>query len=276
MARIRTIKPDFFTSLTIADLTPEQRLTFIGLWTHVDDEGRCVDDARLIKAAVWPLDDRTASDVEADLGALTEASLIARYTVAGKRFIVVTTWDEHQRINRPTPSRFPRPEDADEPPCDALTSSDVPSGGTPDVLSEAAVSPHARKGTGKGTGNRDSATRVADATALIPAPETPAEQTAQTLVAEWIEHCDDRPPGKVIGQLSREVKTMLTEGIPYEAVRAGLAEWHRKGLHPSALASVVHETRRGPRRPSPTDAVMDILAMGAEMQAEHDRQQIGA
>ena len=61
MARIRSIKPEFFTSLTIADLTVEQRLTFIGLWTHVDDEGRCVDDSRLIKAAIWPLDDRTAA-----------------------------------------------------------------------------------------------------------------------------------------------------------------------------------------------------------------------
>jgi len=119
----------------------------------------------------------------------------------------------------------------------------------------------------------------------VPQPPTPVPPTAadaaapasaQTLVAEWIDHCDDRPPGRVIGQLSREVKTLLDEGIPFEVVRAGLVEWHRKGLHPSALASVVHETRRGPRRSSPTDAVMDILAMGAEMQAEHDRQQIGA
>jgi len=39
MARIRTIKPSFFTSLTIADLGLAERLTFIGLWTHVDDEG---------------------------------------------------------------------------------------------------------------------------------------------------------------------------------------------------------------------------------------------
>ncbi|QZN86919.1 hypothetical protein [Cellulomonas sp. C5510] len=122
----------------------------------------------------------------------------------------------------------------------------------------------------------------------VPQPPTPVPPTAaaadasaqpesaQTLIGEWIDHCDDRPPGRVIGQLSREVKTLLTEGIPFEVVRAGLVEWHRKGLHPSALASVVHETRRGPRRLSPTDGVVDVLAMGAEMQAEHDRRQIGA
>jgi hypothetical protein len=90
MARIRSIKPEFFTSLTIADLTSEQRLTFIGLWTHADDEGRCVDDPRLIKAALWPLDDRTAADVETDLVALTESSLIARYTLNQRRYLAVS------------------------------------------------------------------------------------------------------------------------------------------------------------------------------------------
>ena len=70
MARIRTIKPSFFTSLTIASLTPEQRLTFVGLWTHVDDDGRCIYDPRLIKAALWALDERLARDVEEDVAAL--------------------------------------------------------------------------------------------------------------------------------------------------------------------------------------------------------------
>jgi hypothetical protein len=116
MARIRTIKPDFFTSLTIADLTPEQRLTFIGLWTHVDDEGRCVDDPRLIKAAIWPLDDRNSVDVEIDLKALSESSLILRYTLNRKRYLAITNWFEHQRINRPTASKLPAPEDGEPSP----------------------------------------------------------------------------------------------------------------------------------------------------------------
>ena len=71
--------------------------------------------------------------------------------------------------------------------------------------------------------------------------------TTQTLVAEWIDHCDNRPPGRVIGQVSKELKALLDEGIEPERVRAALAEWNRKGLHPSTLASVVHEiTNRRP------------------------------
>lgn len=155
MARIRTIKPEFFTSLTIADLTPERRLTFIGLWTHVDDEGRCVDDPRLIKAALWPLDDRTAADVEADLQALTEASLITRYTLNRKRYMAVTGWREHQKINRPTKSKLPAPDDGIPTP---PTCGDEPSRTTHAHLSENSLAERNREqGTGKGTGNREKA-----------------------------------------------------------------------------------------------------------------------
>lgn len=65
--------------------------------------------------------------------------------------------------------------------------------------------------------------------------------TAQSLIDEWIAHCSERPPGRVVGQVAREIKTMLAEGVSYPRVRAGLAEWSRRGLHPSTLPSVVHE-----------------------------------
>ena len=120
MARIRTIKPSFFTSTTVAELPIEVRLTFIGLWTHVDDEGRAVDDPRLVKAAIWPLDDRrNATAIEKDLAILAKRGLIERYTHDGHRYLRVRTWKEHQRINRPQESRLPRsPEEqaGDAPP----------------------------------------------------------------------------------------------------------------------------------------------------------------
>jgi hypothetical protein len=109
VARIRTIKPDFFTSLTIADLPIEARLTFIGLWTHVDDEGRCVDDTRLVRSAIWPLDDRGLADIDKDLDCLGDKGLIRRYSIGGRRYLAVTGWSEHQRISKPTRSKLPAP-----------------------------------------------------------------------------------------------------------------------------------------------------------------------
>lgn len=86
--------------------------------------------------------------------------------------------------------------------------------------------------------------------------------TTQTLVAEWIDHCGARPPSDVVGQVSKRIATMLGEGIPYADVRRGLAAWQAKGLHPSALPSVVHETRTTSSRSSTTDQrVADGLAL---------------
>ncbi|MGW3594965.1 hypothetical protein [Streptomyces sp. NPDC005167] len=165
MARIRTIKPEFFTSLTIADLTPEQRLTFIGLWTQADDEGRCVDDARLIKAAIWPLDDRTASDVESDLKALSESSLILRYVLNRKHYLAVRGWAEHQKINRPTPSKVPPPPAAPipEPTCGDEDSRTPHGGLDEDSLAERKGKEQGKEqGTGKGTASPPPAASVSD------------------------------------------------------------------------------------------------------------------
>lgn len=179
MARIRTIKPEFFTSLTIADLTPEQRLTFIGLWTHVDDAGRCVDDARLIKAAVWPLDDRTAADIESDLRALTESSLITRYILNQRRYLAVRSWDEHQKINRPTPSKLPAPDQADSILDPGLTCGDDDSLTTHGVITE--DSPLERKGKEQGTGKGKEAGNAPDGAAI----------PGQTCVLDAAEQADD-------------------------------------------------------------------------------------
>jgi hypothetical protein len=116
MARIRTVKPAFFLSRTIAKLPLSARLTFIGLWTYVDDDGRGVDDARLIKGALWALDDRqTTKKVGDDLAAIEKLGLIERYTVDGAPYLRVRGFREHQRINRPQESKLPAsPEEAVE------------------------------------------------------------------------------------------------------------------------------------------------------------------
>lgn len=65
--------------------------------------------------------------------------------------------------------------------------------------------------------------------------------TAQTLVGEWLDRCAKRPPGQVIGIISKQIKEMLAEGIDPDDVRRGIAAWMSKPLHPSTLASVVNE-----------------------------------
>ena len=78
MARIRTIKPEFWQSATLARLDPVVVLTFVGLLNHLDDSGRCKDRPALVKAAVHPLRENiTSADVATHLASLIEAGALA-------------------------------------------------------------------------------------------------------------------------------------------------------------------------------------------------------
>lgn len=109
MARMRTIKPETFISETLAEVSVHARWTFAGLWTYADDEGRGRADARLIKAAIWALDDDvTSREVAAFLDELEAESLICRYeAVDGKKYLHIVNFSEHQKPNRPVPSKLP-------------------------------------------------------------------------------------------------------------------------------------------------------------------------
>lgn len=108
MARIRSIKPEFFTSISIADLSRDARLMFVGMWTHVDDDGRCIDEPRLLKAALFPLDDDlTATHIDDLMGELEAKGRIVRYVVDGRAYVQVVGFNEHQKIDRHTPSKHP-------------------------------------------------------------------------------------------------------------------------------------------------------------------------
>lgn len=109
MARIRTIKPDFFKSDDVSPLPMRARLTWIGLWTHCDDHGRYKDNTRLIKGDIWSLDDVTLRDIEDDLAVLADHGRIVRYVVDGKRYLAVVNWHAHQAINRPSKAKHPAP-----------------------------------------------------------------------------------------------------------------------------------------------------------------------
>ena len=130
MARIRSIKPSFFRSEDVSALPLRARLTWIGLWTHCDDQGRTKDNVRLIKGDVWPLDNVTLADVEEDLSTLAAHGRIVRYEVGGKRYLEVANWSKHQKIDRPTASLLPAPSEG------TITSANGRRGSTEDSTSQ--------------------------------------------------------------------------------------------------------------------------------------------
>jgi hypothetical protein len=110
MPRSRWIKYEFFRDDVVAQLSHEARLTFIGLWCHADDEGRCADVPLLIKADVWPLDESIdAKQVDTWLKELAKYRLIIRYEVDGRKLIAVRNWKKHQSVPKARRSVYPPP-----------------------------------------------------------------------------------------------------------------------------------------------------------------------
>ena len=93
MARARNIKPSFFMNETLAELSFEVRLLFIGLWTLADREGRLEDRPKRIGMELFPAD---GLDVEECLLALEKSGLIERYEAGGVKVVWVKNFKKHQ------------------------------------------------------------------------------------------------------------------------------------------------------------------------------------
>ena len=233
--RIRSIKPEFWRSKDISGLPPEDRLLFIGLWSYVDDNGVGRGELSDIVADLFADDmfkdpRETVARVSRGLARLSEGGLIHLYEVENRPYLSVCSWSRHQRIDKPAKARYPQ-YDADSRDCRETVArvSEIVAPGTGE---------QGNRGTGE-QGNRgtDSAPTVRQRSA----PRDPDRDDSGAIIGEWIDTLPSRPPGRVIGQVAKEIKTMLDEGINPDLIRAGVAEWQRKGLHPSALASVIHE-----------------------------------
>jgi hypothetical protein len=101
---------------------------FIGLWTEADDEGKLIDNAKLLAGSIFPHDDQISPRiVDKWLQSLTDVGSILRYEVDGARYIQVSEWG-HQKISHPSTSRIPNP--SGKPP---ETNRKI-SGDSPDIL----------------------------------------------------------------------------------------------------------------------------------------------
>ena len=107
MARIRTIKPEFPHSETVGKLSRDARLLFIQLWTIVDDAGRARAASRMLASLLYPYDDDAGVLIDGWLDELERMSCIRRYEADGSQYLEIVKWLDHQKIDRPTPSRLP-------------------------------------------------------------------------------------------------------------------------------------------------------------------------
>jgi len=87
----------------------EARLLFIQLWTIADDAGRLRAAPRLLGGLLYPFDDDALGLVSGWLDELEREKCILRYEHDGTHYLEIVKWRDHQKIDKPTPSRLPAP-----------------------------------------------------------------------------------------------------------------------------------------------------------------------
>lgn len=170
MARMRTIKPEFWPSEAIAGLSPWARLLFIGLWNFCDDGGVHPVSLVRLKNEVFPSDPHTPEEMAGFLAELTrgqpngEPGLVIEFAGHdGKRYWFVRSFAEHQKIDKPT-KRYPQYSPATSPgkssgplPEPRLVGADssLDSGNTRRAFGETSTKPRRAfaPGSGKGIGS---------------------------------------------------------------------------------------------------------------------------
>ena len=139
MPRIRSIKPEFYSSGKQLRVSIEAAFLLPCLWTHADDEGRFPDDDLEIGARC----PRLFGKVAPLLDELTTAGWLIRYEVGGKKYIQIHDFRVHQKISKPSRSLIP-------PPPGTLPE---PSGNTPrgsDLILSDLKGSDLREGSGEG------------------------------------------------------------------------------------------------------------------------------
>lgn len=208
MARIRTIKPEFWSDEKIVELDFEYRLLFQGIWNFADDQGYIDCSPKRIKMQIFPGDN---VEVSRGLARLLEDSLLTAYRLKSdpERYVLhVANWEQHQRVSNPAKPRF-KPDDLEE--CVSV----------PDLLARSLEDSRVL-GKGREGKGRDSAPNGAGATA------PPTDINAGVVTAAWVEAFTapagrQQPPPGMRGQAGREAKSLLDGGavpsLVFEAAR---------------------------------------------------------
>lgn len=251
MARIRTIKPEFFTSPDTAKASVDARLLYIALWCWADDYGIGETNFNAILGFAFPEDDqRTRKEIQSLCKEVANAFGTVFYTVRGRHFYAIPSWDDHQKTQRRATRRNPAPNDPDATPDLRIH----PEQGTSEFTQgdsertqgnpPAGTEEHRNIGTGEVLAHLG--TETTDAPAMIePAGETPPGPKVP--IQGWKLVREHTPAN--LGQSSRSmlairVDEMIRSGTPEPDVRACLDLWMTKpeagpGLLPHLLAEVV-------------------------------------
>jgi len=190
--RIRSTKPEFWRSKTIAQLDWGTRLVLKGLESYVDDNGVGKDDLALIASDVFPRDlsanpRETLARLSEAISTLFDHALIARYRADGEDLLYIDRWNSQQRIDKPGKGRFPRPDGTFEYQEDVNRDSYAKpreTDGSPPETHAPGTGEQGNRGTGEQEEHSSSELDVPEPLALV--PPTPKRDLEKEFERFWV------------------------------------------------------------------------------------------
>lgn len=304
MARIRTIKPEFWSDATICELSIFTTLFYVGLWNFADDAGRGRARAKELNGLLFGgRDNIDVSQVEEALQELADRGRILLYTADGMRLFQIVKWWQHQKIDKPTASRFPAPEGFSEPKSAPTGELSENSPKPLRIVAEAYPTPSGtedgRRKTEDGTGSRkledgNGTTEGGLGETVTPAASVPSVRsfgTSASSVQSVPEPAHPQPPSPPPNRppewrLSEaDIKSLCKDGWTRQQIEWGIEIGIECGTVPRNAKSVLHasilpDVREGarperiskPPPPPPRTGIVEISEeeaerLGAEIEA---------
>ncbi len=113
MARIRSVKPEFWSSPNLPE-DPWARLLYIAMWNWADDNGVGTANPRELLGFAFPNDEHlTVLDLRRMLVEIRRVFGVKFYEVAERPYYAIPSWEAHQKFDRRSKGKYPGPEEAE-------------------------------------------------------------------------------------------------------------------------------------------------------------------
>lgn len=262
--RIRSIRPEFYDSESMGDVSWDARFVFECLWSYVQDNGVNRDNARMIRGTCMPYDsDEVIPRIEAALDELEAVGCIVRYTWRGKRLLWLPGFLVYQKIDRPSTCLFPTPQQVEEGECSTVTRDTLATHSR--VTRELLASPRETLATGVGVGvssedilsrggggSKSTLTRARAREAATSAAEGEREPDEANVLDAWSPSEADLATASGLGVDGEAVARKLRDKLTRKGFEAcGVNRRTTAALDATFRSWVEHEAQWAGERPKP-------------------------
>lgn len=239
MARIRTLKPEFFNSPSTAQADLAVRLTFQAMWSWADDSGHGTANLKELEAFAWPNDNiadlprmtrgnsgdkpgRWRSFAEV-CGEVAEAYGVVFYRVRHRPYYWIPNFKQHQSKDYRPESRYPLIEEGEI--FDVTSGETIPASANGDVEPDDPATTPGSSGDPSGDaalGTGEQGNRGIGEQSLL---ATPNGATGRTSVDDQFAQWWDIWPKKVKKAGARKVFPAAIKKIPLPQLIEKTAAW---------------------------------------------------